>query len=151
MKTLYVVALALTLSACGPKLPPNVSGEAKTAIKGNQLVQALRATIPEVKTHVCQPSVPAPCIAPADAVKVFAALETAGRTGEELAKVLAAVDAAKDATARTAGMDKARALLTSISTSLQSALTQPEQAEARQQLVTLFGNATQLLFAISAF
>lgn len=138
-------------TACGQKLPPNTSVEAKVAIRANQLVAALDATIPEVKKYVCQPSVPQPCLAKGDADKVFAVLEVAGKTGQQLATVLSAVDDAKTATERTAGMEKARALLASISSSLQTALVQPEHAAVRSQLLTTFSNATQLLFAISAF
>ena len=143
--------IVIGLVACGPKLPPDVSPEGKTAARATQVIAALRATLPALKAATCQPGVPAPCLAPADTDKVVGHVQTAAKSAQELAVVLQAVDAAQTAALQTEGMTKARALLVSIQASLTQATVAPGVEGARQQVVLILSTVTSLLFALSAF
>ncbi len=151
------LAIALALSACGPKLPPNTSLEGKLAVRGNQLVQALRATIPAVKGLVCvsttpQPSGPVPtCIPPATAVKIFEGLETAGKTSEQVADALRALDGAKTAQEQQAFQSKAMELLNTIQQTLLRVTVTPETEGARNAVVQILQTAMSILIAIGSF
>lgn len=151
MKHLVVIiVLSLTL-ACGPKLPPDVSVEGKTAVRATQVIAALRATLPALKAATCQPGVPVPCLAPADTDKVVGHIQTAAKGAQELAVVLQAVDDAQTAALQAEGMTKARALLVSIQASLTQATVAPGLEGARQQVVLILSTVTSLLFVVSAF
>jgi hypothetical protein len=150
---LLIVALVggLLLSACGPKLPPQTSVEANVAVRGTQVVTALRATIPSIKSFVCQPSVPAPCLQPVHAERIFKGLESAGEAGEQLATVLAAVDSAKTAAEKTSGMERARTILTNLQSTLVQLSIVPDDSAVRSRLVQTFSTVMQLLLAVSTF
>jgi hypothetical protein len=151
MKKLFVIVLITLTGACGPKLPPNTSIEAKAAIRGDQLVEALRSTIPSIKQAICQSAGQQNCLTPDDVAKVANHLGNAGRHAQELATVLSAVDDAKTASERQAGMQKANAILTSISNSLTQATVAPNLESGRQLVVSILGGVTTLLFTISSF
>ena len=154
-RTLIAVALLAVVAACGPKLPPNTSVEGKTAVRGTQVVSALRAAISEIKKLVCTPqspqtSVPS-CLAPADADRVFSLMEKAGGTAEQLATALAAVDAAGNASQRETGLKQAGEYVRSLQNTLSLVQVSPSNEPARQSLVQLLGSVTGLLFAIAGF
>jgi len=150
MKILFFT-LALTLTACGSKLPPNTSPEGTVAARGIQVIAALRATLPALKQATCQPGVAQPCLAPADTDRVVGHIQTASKVAEELAVVLKAVDEAQTAALQEEGMNKARALLVSIQSSLVQASVAPALEDARQRVVTILGVVTTLLFTVSVF
>lgn len=147
-----VLALVLALTACGNKLPPDTSPEARVAVRGTQVMAALRATIPTIKGMVCTPATPQTavpsCIKPTDADKVFAGMEKAGEIGEQLSVALTAVDTAKDAAARGAAMQRVALFVRSLQASLAAVQVTPENVGARNALVELLGTVTGLLFAI---
>lgn len=146
---LLAVALAASLSACGPKLPPNTSPEAQIAVRGTQVMAGLRATLPGIKALVCPPGAPGPtCLRPADADRVVVQIERAAGYAEDLAKVLKAVDEAKTAAERQAGLGKVGAILTSIQGSLSAAQIAPEGEAARMAIVGLLGTVTEILFTV---
>lgn len=150
--TSLIFALTLALAACGPKLPPDTSTEAKFAVRGNQVVQALRASLPGIKALVCLPSSPTKvCIPPADADKVVAGIEKAGEGAQQLAVVLQGVDTAKTSGERQFGMQKAITILQSIQESVSRAQVAPGTEDARQAVVSALQGVTAALFAVLAF
>lgn len=152
IRKLIVVVMLAIVAACGPKLPPGTSPEATMAVRATQVVAALRATLPQIKANVCvEGSDPRVCIKPADAIKVVNHVENAGGYAEQLGQALAIVDSAKTVTEQTAGMEKARTLLTHIQGLLTQASVAPENEGARNAVVTLMGTVTTLLFSISTF
>jgi len=150
LRTLIVVTLIAAAAACA-KLPPNTSPEASVAIRGSQVIAALRATLPALKQATCQPGVAPPCVPPGDMDKVVGHIQQAAKVSEQLAVALQAVDAATTAADKQIGMDKARALIVSIQASLTQATVSPSAEAGRQQIVSLLGSVTSLLFVISAF
>jgi len=154
-----LVALAMATSigfaACGPKLPPNTSLEGKLAVRGNQLVQAMRASIPTVKTLTCTPQTPQAaiptCISPASAVKVFEGMEKAFGYSEQAADALRALDNAKTAQEQEVAKTKALQLLDLIQKTLIGVTVTPETEGARNALVQALQGVMSILIAIGSF
>ena len=148
MKRLFIVAVCIVLAGCASKLPPSTSVEAKTAIKGTQVVEGLRAAIPEIKMQVCQASKPAPCINPADAERIFKLMEQAAGYAEELSKGLAVVDGAQSPTERETALVAARRYVKLLSDTISMVQIQPGDAEARQAVVKILAGVMSVLLVI---
>lgn len=140
----------LLVVGCATRLPPDASPEAKLAVRGDQVVQALRGVLPALKPHVCTSATPvgAPCVEPADALRVARVVEGAFAAAGQLAQALALVDAAKDASERESGLKRAREFVHSIQQQLSQAQVAPGREEARLLVVQLLSAVTNLLFAI---
>ena len=92
-----VMVLTLTLtsgSACVKRAPTdpgapavNASLEATLAVRGRQVINSARATLPVIEGFA-QSKV----ITPADGIKVTTALQEVGKIGEQLANVLETID-----------------------------------------------------------
>jgi hypothetical protein len=155
MKRLSIAALILmTVTACGPKLPPETSIEGKTAVRATQVVTALRATLPGIKALTCTPEAAATavptCLKAADAIKVVTQIEIAGKAAEELAGALTVVDNAKTATERQTALSRAANIMNTIQAALSMAQVAPENEPARASIVKILQTVTSALFAVLA-
>lgn len=151
MLKLFLFFLISIFIACGPKLPPDISFEGKMAVRGTQVIAALRTTLPALKQATCQPGVVQPCLAPADTDKVVAHIQEASKLSQELALVLVAIDEAQTAALQESGFTKAKLILTSIQNSLMQASIAPSEENGRQKVVEILGTVINLLVAVLSF
>lgn len=142
---IFTVALGC---ACGPKLPPDTSVEARLAVRATQVVQGLRATLPALKQMVCTASRPQPCLSPQDALKILDQMDKANAVAEQLVTILTVVDSTTLADDKVSGMAKARTLMDTIQQALMAVSITPGQEAVRQELVQIFSGISTLLFAI---
>jgi len=147
---LWVVTLVVGLLLAGcVKTPPTMSPVGAVAVRGVQVIEALRATIPTIKVLTCTPQVPSvTCIKTADAMKIAVLLEQAADKGKELSEALYMAERALQAGDKLTGVNQAKAILASMQQMLTTAAVTPDNEPARQQLVQLFSNVTALLFAV---
>jgi len=148
IKCVLVLTLVGVMLACGPKLPPNTSVEAKTAVRATQVIAGLRATLPVLKASTCQPTVPKPCVQPADALKIVDNIEKAANVGLELGQVLTLLDNATLEPDKVDLQQKARLILTVLQGILTNSALLPLEPEARALVANMFTNVTALLFAV---
>ena len=149
MRLAWIVVALVTLG-CGAKLPPDTSPEAKIAVRATQVVAALRATLPAIKSLTCTaPALTPPvCLSPADAIRVVTRIEQAGEHAERLATALQIVDAATDAASRATGMQRVTAILGSIQGSLAAAQIAPAAEPGRAAVVAILSSVMAILLTI---
>lgn len=153
MRTRLLITLALVASiaaACGAKLPPNTSPEAKIAIRGTQLLAGIRATLPQIKANTCVAATPAGtiCIDPKDAIAVVENMQKAGAVAEDLAGVLNAVDNATTVDEKVSRTQRAKTLLADIQQLILTSTSAPINANSRQAIVSIMGSLSALLFSV---
>lgn len=165
MKRLVATILvALTVTSCAAKLPPNMSVEGKLAVRGTQVILALRGSIVMLKSVVCQ-SAPVPganisidalkssnlgnmCLRPEDFIKVLDKVDEAGKIGEQLAVVLRAIDESNLVDTKLTMRQKATDLMSRLSALLADAVILPGNPEARGLVQRALQNVNTLLFAV---
>ena len=152
MRTKLLIALTLVVSiaACGTKLPPNTSTEAKVAIRGSQLIAGIRATLPTIKEQTCVATTPPGtlCIDPKDAIVVVQNINKAADVAVDLAKVLEAVDNATVVDDKLTKTARAKQLLADIQNLILQSTAAPLNANSRQAIVGIMGSVTALLFSV---
>lgn len=150
-----LIATCLMLAGCSNRLPPNTSFEGKAAVRGNQLVQAMRASIPTVKLLTCTSGTPVAavptCITPAVSVRVFEGMETAFKAAEQAADALRSLDAAKTEVEASAAKTKALAVLEVVQKTLTGLTIMPETEGARNALVQALSAVMSILVSIGSF
>lgn len=139
----------LLLVGCA-KVPPQTSPEGTLAVRGIQVIEGLRATIPALKLLVCRRDVPTPvCISTVDADKIAAKIGDAANYGRQLSEALLLVERATTPGEKVSNAAKARQTLASIQLLLSEAAILPENQAVRAQLVQLFSNLTALIIAVN--
>lgn len=135
---------------CAANLPPDTSPEARIAIQGDQVVQALRQTIPVIKQNVCQQTTPAGavCLKPADAERVAEILVVTFTVAESLGSALQAVDEAKTAAAQSSGMVRVREIVRQLASTLTRITIVPGDEGARLLVASILLTVSSLLLAI---
>lgn len=151
LSLLLVCVLGASLIACGPKLPPNTSLEAQLAVRGDQVVQAMRQVLPNLKPHVCLTPAQTTCVKPDDAGRIAKLMETGFVTAEALGKSLQAVDIAQTASEREQGIVRAREFIRSLHDTLSQAQIVPGDEQARAIVVKVMAVVVGTLFAIGGF
>lgn len=149
-----IVAIAIlaliTVAACGTKLPPNTSPEAKIAIRGGQLIDGIRALLPQIKANTCVATTPPGtiCVDPKDAIVVVQNIGKAADIAVDLAKVLEAVDNATVVDDKLTKTARAKQLLADIQNLILQSTAAPLNPNSRQAIVGIMGSVTALMFSV---
>lgn len=149
---LIVVGL-VGLSAAGCATRANgvaVSPEGTAALRANQLVQALRATITPAGTSPIEQLVASKVITAQDAIGVATAIRQTFTYAEDLAAVLKVADQAKDSAERQAGLLKAATLVQAIANGLDNAKLSVVDAKARQSVADILRVASSVLLTVGS-
>lgn len=143
-----VAVLGVAASGCATRGGVAVSPEGTIALRANQLVQALRTvTAPDgpVDQLVAQK-----VLTPPRALQVAVTLRETFVYAEDLAKVLKVVDESRTEAERTAGLQKAQALVNAISRKLNEVTLSPETEPARRAVAAILQAASAILLTVGS-
>lgn len=145
------VLIGLSGAACATRANGvDVSPEGTAALRANQLVQALRATITPAGTSPIEQLVASKTITAQDAIGVTTAIRQTFTYAEDLAAVLKVADQAKDAGERQAGLLKAATLVQAIANGLDNAKLSVVDAKARQSVSDILRVASSVLLTVGS-
>lgn len=149
---LFVVLLAgLSATACASRADGTVvSPEGTLALRANQFVEALRATVQPPGASSIEQLVASKVITANDGIQVASAVKVAMKGGQDLAAALALVDNAKTASERQAGLARAAVLVQSIARGLETAKISVLTPEGRAAVVTVLQTASGLLLTVGS-
>lgn len=148
---LLVGLMAATGAACASHADGTaVSPEGTLALRANQFVQALRATVQPPGASPIEQLVASKVITANDGIQVAGAVKVAMQGGQDLAAALALVDNAKTASERQAGLARAAVLVQSIARGLETAKISVLTPEGRAAVVTVLQTASSLLMTVGS-
>lgn len=147
---LAIAGLAAGASACATRGGVNVSPEGQLAIRGNQVVQALRATINPAGSSPVEQLVAQKLISTEEAIKVVEVIRQQLVYAQDLAAVLKVVDDAREAADRDAGLAKASKLVQQIAAGLSTANLSIVNEKGRAAVVGVLQAAASALLLVGS-